>query len=98
MHFIDNTGALFGLQKGYSGDLDSARLIHVFHAAVAAMGVNPWLEFVPSGANIADLPSRGEFSLLQELGSEKFDVKWPPVGAEWLAAFEEVYLSMAPPP
>jgi hypothetical protein len=98
VHFIDNTGALFGLQKGYSGDLDSARLIHVFHAAVAAMGVNPWLEFVPSGANIADLPSRGEFSLLQELGSEKFDVKWPLVGAEWLAAFEEVYLSLALPP
>ena len=74
--------SFIGLQKGYSGDLDSARLIHVFHAAVAVMGVNPWLEFVPSGANIAELPSRGEFSLLQELGSKEFKVEWPPVGAD----------------
>ena len=31
IHFIDNTGALFGLAKGYSGDDDSARMIHAFH-------------------------------------------------------------------
>ena len=28
IHFIDNTCALFGLTKGYYGEVDGARLVH----------------------------------------------------------------------
>ena len=38
LHFIDNTGAIFGIAKGYSADLDSARLINMFHTLNAALG------------------------------------------------------------
>ena len=64
IHFIDNTGAIFGIAKGYSADLDSARLISVFHTLNAVLGANVWFEYVASAANIADLPSRGELELL----------------------------------
>ena len=75
--FIDNVGALMGLANGYSRDVDAARLINVFHVMNAALQANIWFEFVPSAANLADQPSRGELGLLQELGSRPFDVEWP---------------------
>ena len=50
-----------GMAKGYSGDDDHARLVHVFHCMAGAIDVNVWLEHVASGANIADLPSRGAY-------------------------------------
>jgi len=94
IHFIDNTGALMGLAKGYSADVDSARLISVFHVVNATVAANTWFEYVASGANISDLPSRGDFELLrskayegprvpapgQQPGAMEFKVKWPPVG------------------
>jgi len=95
IHFIDNTGAMFGLAKGYSADIDSARLISVFHVMNAAVRANVWFEYVPSGANISDLPSRGDFELLrteqfegprvpkpcEQRGALVFPLVWPPVGA-----------------
>ena len=50
IHFIDNQGALTGLAKGYSRDVDSARLISVFHTMNAAVRANVWFEYVPSAA------------------------------------------------
>ena len=35
---------------------------------MAQLEVTPWIEYVQSDDNIADLPSRGEFALLQALG------------------------------
>ena len=59
VHFIDNSGALVGLAKGYSSDVDSARLVSAFHVMNATVRSNVWFEYVPSrGANISDLPSR----------------------------------------
>tara|TARA_B100000768_G_scaffold159347_1_gene158349 strand:+ start:163 stop:660 length:498 start_codon:yes stop_codon:yes gene_type:complete len=64
IHFIDNVGAYSGLGKGYSPDMNSARLVSVFHTMNAALRSNVWFEYVPSGATISDLPSRNEFELL----------------------------------
>ena len=44
-----------------------SRMAHFFHAIAAALEANVWFEYVPSAANIADLPSRGEFEKLVEL-------------------------------
>ena len=41
--FIDNTGALFGLGKGDCREADSARIIHLFHAACLALRVRVWV-------------------------------------------------------
>ena len=98
IHFIDNTGALFNMAKGTSRDDDSARLVHVMHAVLAATECNVWLEYVQSGANIADLPSRGEFELLKELGSIPFEMKIPPIGGDWEQVLRDVFSSLAPRP
>jgi len=83
VHFIDNQGAMFGLAKGTSRDYDTARMAHVFHALAAALGCRVWFEYVPSGANISDLPSRREFTLLRKMGAAKFDVSWPEFHGSW---------------
>ena len=98
IHFIDNTGALFGLAKGYSGDDDSARMIHALHTVLAAIDCNVWLEYVQSGANISDPPSRGKFELLAEMGSVSFPTILPPVGGDWEDVYTSLFTELAPRP
>ena len=96
--FIDNSGALFGMAKGYMRDVDSARLVHAFHCLCAALRSQFWFEFVPSAANLADQPSRGELKMLMEMGSTEFDVRWPDVGAAWGDVFKSLFDEFAPKP
>ena len=58
-------------------------LISVFHTISAAIGVNAWFEFVASGANVSDLPSRGLIAELEAppYSAAPFDVAWPDVAA-----------------
>ena len=46
IHWIDNESAVYSLAKGYSGAADSARVVNLYHACVAQLGVTPWLEYV----------------------------------------------------
>ena len=62
IHFIDNTGALYGLVKGYSPVPDCMSIIRAFHVANLALRANVWFSYVASKANISDLPSRGALS------------------------------------
>ena len=96
IHFIDNTGALVGIAKGYSKDVDSARLINVFHTIAAAIMVNAWFEYVPSAANIADLPSRMDMELLTQLGSVPFKIVWPDP-SEWHGGLEDLFERISRP-
>ena len=86
------------MAKGYSGDDDSARMIHAFHTVLAAIDCNVWLEYVQSGANIADQPSRGDVALLLSMGSLPFDMELPPVGGDWAAVYEALFVALAPRP
>ena len=92
IHWIDNTSAIAALVKGYSGAPDSARLLHAFKAFAFGFGVDPWFQWVPSKANIADMPSRHDLSLLGELGAVRREVVFPPFPAwdsealEWARA------------
>ena len=56
IHFIDNTGALSNLVHGYASCADCGRLTNAFHLAVAHLRCSVWLDWVPSKANVADLP------------------------------------------
>jgi hypothetical protein len=98
IHFVDNTGALFGLAKGSSMDEDSARLAHTFHCAASALDANVWLEYVASGANLADHPSRGDFALLHSMGSVRFEIALPDLGADWASTYRSVFLALSPRP
>ena len=88
LYFEDNTAALSALVHGYSGKEDMARLANMYHLLNFDMRVNAWHEWVPSKANIADIPSRPRFSTdadggrdlwgkLQELGAEEFKMVLP---------------------
>ena len=57
--WIDNSGAIGALLKGYSGKPDCARIVNMFHFVVARAGVaSIWIDYVPSDSNPADIPSR----------------------------------------
>ena len=56
---FDNSQAIGGLLKGYSGIPDCARIINTFHFAFARLGAaSLWIDYVPSESNQADIPSR----------------------------------------
>ena len=64
-HFIDNTVALSALVHGYSGKPDLAKGVNEFYLQMLSLRASVYLDWVPSKANIADLPSRGEFRALR---------------------------------
>ena len=57
-HFIDNTVALSAFINGYSGKPELAKAVNVFYLQLVGLRATAYLEYVPSKANIADLPSR----------------------------------------
>ena len=59
-------------------------MVNQFHLQAAAQRMAIWAEYVPSKANIADLPSRGSYELLDQLGGRRVGV--PVVGIDdWMA-------------
>ena len=58
IHFIDNTVALSKAVHGYANEPDMAAVTNALHVCDAVLGVDAWWEWVPSAANVADLPSR----------------------------------------
>ena len=80
--FVDNTGALSALLHGYASKPDAARITNIFHLLVAALGCDLYFEWVPSAANISDLPSRlayaEYFDVVRPLGpSRRFSLTVP---------------------
>ena len=94
-HFIDNTVALSGLVHGYARKLDLARMVNAFHLQLVSLDAHVWLEFVPSKANIADLPSRDEYELLEHLGGRRASLRMPPA-ADWQSPLQ-VWLERGAP-
>ena len=64
-HFIDNTVALSALVHGYSGKRDLAKAVNVFYLQMMGLRCSVYFDYVPSKANIADLPSRNMFVELE---------------------------------
>ena len=59
IHFIDNYGALAGLTKGYSGDRDSARLVHAFYAINNRLEANVWFAYASRRERTSPICPRG---------------------------------------
>ena len=55
------------LVHGYASDVDMADISNGFHLLAAGLRMAAYFDYVPSKANIADLPSRGEFSVPRAL-------------------------------
>ena len=63
-HFIDNTVALSALVHGYSGKPDLAKMVNIAQLQLAGLRASVYFDYVPSKANIADLPSRDDVPAL----------------------------------
>ena len=96
--WIDNSGAVGSLIKDYSGVPDCARIVNMFHFAVAKLGIaSLWIDYVPSESNPADVPSRlhemSEEDAARELSSfgEPMKMVLPSFAdekGEWLSSLE----------
>ena len=58
IHFVDNTTALSKAVHGYANEPDMANLVNSLHICDAVLAIDAWWEWVPSKANVADLPRR----------------------------------------
>lgn len=70
LHFGDNTGANFAAIKGYSTATDMNLMLGAYNLKLAQESVQPWVEYVPTELNIADLPTRpddGEWSRVRAI-------------------------------
>jgi hypothetical protein len=67
--FSDNVGAERCTKKGSAREWDHTALIHSIWLKAARLQAQLWVERVPTEENIADLPSRESYSLLQRLGA-----------------------------
>ena len=106
VHFVDNTGALSNLIHGYASRPACGRLVNAFHLMLADLRCKVWLEWVPSKANVADLPSRDEDEPILDAieaagfgdGFDEVDFNLPPM-ASWrapLATFATISAGRSP--
>jgi hypothetical protein len=56
--FIDNCSAMSSCVHGYASKLDMARMANAVQMALCGLDVRAHFEWVPSDANISDIPSR----------------------------------------
>lgn len=93
LHYIDNQGALYGFIKGRSNDSDCNRLVFITLLQLAKLSCDVWFDYVPSAANIADLPTRldaAAFARLERVAS-RVALDLPP---EWCLACEHSALTV----
>ena len=75
--FVDNESAKHALIVGISPVVSSAKLVSLSGELDAALEIRQWCARVPTASNIADAPSRLDFSELQRDGSIGYQVFAP---------------------
>ena len=85
LHFADNKAANAGAVNGASSSPDMARIVSSLHLRWVQLRISPWIEFVASKANLADLPSRvpdqgvaAATMLIRSMGAERVPFLLPP--------------------
>ena len=81
IHFGDNQPMNSIATKGYSSALDAAHIALNLHRRLDFLRTRLWLSYVPSKANLSDLPSRGEHTILQAMGARRVPLRFPPIRA-----------------
>ena len=80
--FIDNDAARASLAKSFTRKEEGARIVYDSVSMEENLDVQAFFFRVPTSSNIADGPSRGDFSLIEKLGGRRVQL---PVGALELA-------------
>ena len=73
--FVDNTAAQFSLTKGTSKEPRVRLLAGLFWLAAASQSTAPWIERIPSKAQVADGPSRGDWAIADRLGLQRVELQ-----------------------
>ena len=66
----DNTGAETAVKSGKAKAFDHTCLAHCLWVQLIKLKTEVFIQRVPTEVNIADLPSREEYSLLESIGAE----------------------------
>lgn len=66
----DNVSAEYSIKKGSARSFDHSTIAHCIWKQAAQLHTELWISRVPSKENIADLPSRQQFELLNNLGAK----------------------------
>ena len=86
IHHVDNASAIAAAINGYSTKADLAHMANMYNYVVALLGVDAWVEYVASHANIADIPSRlgnrfesrhKDWDVLAKMGFAEATMKFP---------------------
>ena len=80
IHFADNQAANGAAMKAYSGSRDLAALVRRMQVAWSELRVDPWVEYVPSDANLSDWPSRRRVTDLHRAGAATVTFREPDFG------------------
>ena len=72
--YVDNSNTKDALVRGYSNTPVINTLVQIFWAFAQSIGAWFWFEQVPSGRNIADLPTRGVELPLPSLAYSDFQI------------------------
>ena len=76
------------LINGYASKPDMGRVVNAFHVAQFGLDARVWLEWVPSAANVADLPSRMRIhEMMAILPGAVYVPTVLPCLSEWLRPF-----------
>ena len=97
VHFIDNTHVCSNLISGYSRQTSLVTLMLDYYTTLSRMdALLPWHEYVPSAANISDIPSRNPLAVDLHgdglLASDYRAFVFPPPTSLWTT------LTAPPPP
>ena len=66
----DNIGAESAIRRGTAASFDHAQFVHEHWTDAAERHTSLWVERVGAHDNIADLPSCGEFRVLEQAGAQ----------------------------
>ena len=76
VHIVsDNKGAESAKAKGSARAFDHTCIVHCLWLKAAQLGIEMVIDQVPTKENIADLPSRGSYHLLEKIGAEAVEAK-----------------------
>ena len=91
---VDSEAVESMLVAGYSARQDLCLLVGYFWEKCAELDALVYVDRVPTDANLADGPSRGDRSISDQLGWEEAPVKWPKTRTR---AWETVDLTLSEP-
>jgi len=76
--FSDSKGAEASTRKGASRQFDHACIVHCLWSKAAQLGIEMVIDRAPSKDNLADLPSREEYSLMHKIGAQNVEARMHP--------------------